>query len=171
MHSPTFCAFCILCVAQTMANYKFPPCLLGTSIGLINVLKGNFSCLYFELQQPLKGSFSCRNIWWVNKETNGHGFYSVCAFVIIMWSKIPNFLNGECQRPNDKTHFVQKRCTLIPSSSFESIVALPYWHITMRLDPKMKGWRILLYIKCKAAKDWGGWALGERNNFIMTSSR
>lgn len=121
MHSPTFCAFCILCVAQTMANYKFPPtCLLGTSIGLINVLKGNFSYLNFELQQPLKGSFSYHNIWWVNKETNGHGFYSVCAFVVIMWSKIPNLLNGECQQPNDKTHFVQKRCTLIPSSSFES---------------------------------------------------
>jgi hypothetical protein len=121
MHSPTFCAFCILCVAQTMANYKFPPtCLLGTSIGLINVLKGNFSYLNFELQQPLKGSFSYHNIWWVNKDTNGHGFYSVCAFVVIMWSKIPNLLNGECQQPNDKTHFVQKRCTLIPSSSFES---------------------------------------------------
>lgn len=55
MHSPTFRAFCILCVAQTMANYKLPSaCFLGTSASLVDALKGNFCCLHFELQRPLK---------------------------------------------------------------------------------------------------------------------
>jgi hypothetical protein len=63
VHSPTFCSFYILCVAQTMVNYKLPPtCLLGMSASLVDVLKSNFSCLYFEFQQPPKGSFSCHNL-------------------------------------------------------------------------------------------------------------
>jgi hypothetical protein len=55
------------------------------------VLKGNYFCLYFELHQPPEGSFNYRNFRWVNKETSGHGFRKVCAFVVIPWSKIPYF--------------------------------------------------------------------------------
>jgi hypothetical protein len=62
-HSPSFHAFSILCVAQTMANYKLPLAyLLRTYTGLIDPLKSNFSSLYFELQQPPKASFNCCNL-------------------------------------------------------------------------------------------------------------
>jgi len=50
MHSPTFCAFYILCVAQTTTNYKVPlTCLLGMFASSVDALKGNFSYLYFQL--------------------------------------------------------------------------------------------------------------------------
>jgi hypothetical protein len=88
-----------MCVVETMASCKVPLAYLPKMfVGLVDALQDNFSCLYFELQQCLEGSFSCRNLQWVNKETNGHGFHRVCAFVVIMWSRIPSFLNGECER-------------------------------------------------------------------------
>lgn len=91
VHNPTYRAFYILCVVQTMANYKIPPaCFLGMSVGSIDVLKGNFFCLYFGLQQPPEG-FNYRNLQWVNKEISGHGFRKVCAFLIIPWSRVPDF--------------------------------------------------------------------------------
>jgi len=51
-----------------MVNCKVQPtCLFGTFIGLVDALKGNYFCLYFELQEPSEGSFNYRDLWWVNK--------------------------------------------------------------------------------------------------------
>jgi hypothetical protein len=48
-------------------------------IGLVDALKGNFSYLYFKLQQLPKGSFNSHDLQWVNKEISGHGFCMVCV--------------------------------------------------------------------------------------------
>jgi hypothetical protein len=66
-------------------------------VGLVDALIGNYPCLYFELHQLPKGNFSCRDLQWVNKKTSGHGFHRVCAFVVIPWSKVLDFLDGKCK--------------------------------------------------------------------------
>jgi hypothetical protein len=40
--------------------------------------------------------------------------------VIILWSRVPNFLNGKCKRLSEEAHFVQKKCMSIPSGLFEA---------------------------------------------------
>ncbi len=77
-------------------------CLPKMSVGLMDALKGNFSYLYFELQQPLDGIFSYRDLQWVNKETNGHGFRKVCAFVVIPWFKVLDFFMANANDPMKK---------------------------------------------------------------------
>jgi hypothetical protein len=48
------------------------------SVGSVDALKGNFSYLYFEVQQLPEGSFNSHDLQWVNKEINSHGFHKVC---------------------------------------------------------------------------------------------
>jgi len=97
MHSPTICALCILCVAQTMANCKISPtCFPRTSASLIIALKGNFLVCILNCSNFWKVVLNCHNLWWVNKETSDHGFCKLCVFTIIPWSRIHDFFNGKC---------------------------------------------------------------------------
>jgi hypothetical protein len=55
-----------------MIKCKFEPtCLKFTNA--TNVPKVNYACFYYELQQPPKGSFSCIEFWWIDKEISNCG--------------------------------------------------------------------------------------------------
>jgi len=49
-----------------MAEYKVDLACLRKSTSSVDMLKINYACLYFELQQFLKGTFNCHDFQWVD---------------------------------------------------------------------------------------------------------